>query len=305
MKNAFIFPGQASQFVGMGKDIYDEFEICRDTFDTANDIMDMDISSICFNGPEEKLKETYITQPAIFIHSVALFRILQEKGFMPSAVAGHSLGEYSALVAAGSLSFEEGLKLVKQRGALMYKAGKDKPGTMAAIIGMTPDQVYEVTSAVEGIVQPANFNSPGQVAISGEVEAVHEAMSKAKEAGAKKVQELVVSGAFHSPLMDEAQAGFREALQSARIDDAKVPLYSNVEARAITNSDVIRDLLYKQLTMPVRWQEIIEQMVGDGFEKFNEVGPGKVLRGLLKRINRQVPCQEIGTVEAIETMGNS
>ena len=305
MKTAFIFPGQASQYVGMGKDLYETYPEAKEIFDTANDIVGFDLKYVCFEGPEEELKQTYITQPAIFVHSVAVYRLLKGKKILPDGVAGHSLGEYSALVAADALQFEDGLKLVQKRGELMYKAGKEKPGTMAALIGLSPEKVYEICDSLknEGIVQPANFNSPGQVAISGDVATVHTAMELAKAAGAKKAVELVVSGAFHSPLMEDAQSGLKEALEKITIKDAQVPLYSNVEAKPVQKANQIRDLLYRQLTHPVRWQEIIENMIRDGFFNFYEVGPGKVLKGLQKRINRETPCSEVGTAEQIEKLG--
>lgn len=305
MKRAFIFPGQASQFVGMGQDIYKDYSIAQQVFDTANDIMRTDLRKTCFEGPEEQLKQTNTTQPAIFVHSVAVYEILKSKGFAPDGAAGHSLGEYSALVAAEALSYEDGLKLVKIRGELMYQAGIEKPGTMAAIIGLDADKVYDICTNLksQGIVQPANFNSPGQIAISGDISTVHKAMELAKDAGAKKVVELVVSGAFHSPLMADAQAGLKKALDKVSISDAKIPVYSNVEAKPVQNCDKIRELLYKQLTMPVLWQNIMTNMLEDGFDSFYEVGPGKVLKGLLKRIDRSVPCVEIGTVENLENLG--
>ena len=305
-KTAFIFPGQASQYVGMGKDLYEKYSSVRNVFDRANDIMGFDLKRVCFEGPEEELKKTYITQPAIFVHSVAVFQILREKGVQTAGVAGHSLGEYSALVAAGSLSFEDGLRLVKERGRLMYEAGRQQSGTMAAIIGLSPEQVYAICEEINasGIVQPANFNSPGQIAISGDVESVHKAIIKAKEAGAKKAVELVVSGAFHSPLMASAQQGLKKVLDETEIKEACVPLYSNVEAQAVREASKIRQLLYEQLTKPVLWQSLIENMIKDGFEQFFELGPGKVLRGLHKRIDRSSPCLEIGTVENLEKTGD-
>jgi [acyl-carrier-protein] S-malonyltransferase len=306
MKKAFIFPGQASQYVGMGKDLYEKYPIARNLFDRANEIMGMDLKKICFEGPEEELKKTNITQPAIYVHSVVVSEILKSFNKNPDGVAGHSLGEYSALTAAGSLCFEDGLRLVKKRGELMYEAGNNKPGTMAAIIGLTPEQVYQLCDRFksEGILQPANFNSPGQIAISGDVELVRKAIVRAAEMGAMKATELVVSGAFHSPLMAEAQEGLKNALQKTQILNATVPLYSNVEAVAVQDSAKIGDLLFRQLTSPVLWQNLIENMIAEGFNKFYEIGPGKVLKGLLKRINREAKCYEIGTVENIETIGD-
>jgi [acyl-carrier-protein] S-malonyltransferase len=304
MKKAFIFPGQASQYVGMGKDIYDTFEVSRRIFDKANDIMGIDIKEVCFNGPEEELKKTYITQPAIFVHSVAVFEILKEKNILPDYTAGHSLGEYSALTASGALSFEDGLRLVKRRGELMYEAGVENPGTMAAIIGMTPEKVYELCDSVKefGVIQPANFNSPGQIALSGDVTAVRKALEKAKELGAKRAIELVVSGAFHSPLMESAQEGLKAVLQETEIKNSNIPVYSNVEAKAVQDNAKIRELLYQQLTKPVLWQELIENMIKDGAAEFYEIGPGKVLKGLLKRIDRKVSCTEVGTSDNINNL---
>ncbi len=306
-KTAFIFPGQASQYVGMGKDLYESYAAARRLFEQANEIMGMDLKRVCFEGPEEELKKTYITQPAIFVHSVIVDRILQERGMQPAAVAGHSLGEYSALVSAGSLTFEDGLQLVQKRGKLMFEAGLRKPGTMAAIIGLDKDQVEKLCRDVqnEGILQAANFNSPGQIAISGDVTAIRAALVKAKEMGARKAVELVVSGAFHSPLMQSAQEGLRNVLETTDFRDAEVPLYSNVEAKQVQDKEQIRSLLFRQLTKPVLWQDLIRNMIQDGYNPFYEIGPGKVLRGLLKRIDRSVPCKEVGTVEDIETIGEA
>jgi len=303
MKTAFIFPGQASQYVGMGKELYENYSEVRQIFERANEVMNMDLKSICFEGPEADLKKTYITQPAIFVHSMAVFEILKQKKQIPAGVAGHSLGEYSALVAAGALSFDDGLRLVKTRGQLMFDAGKGQPGTMAAIIGLDANTVQKICEETKGTVQPANFNSPGQIAISGEIDAVHIAIEKAREAGAKKAVELIVSGAFHSPLMLAAQQGLQTALEETEFHDARIPLYSNVEARPVQDKHKIRQLLTDQLTKPVLWQAIIENMIHDGYDTFFEIGPGKVLKGLQKRINRSFLCTDVGTVAQIEKIG--
>ncbi len=308
MKTAFIFPGQASQFVGMGKDLYETFALAKTYFDQANDILGFDLKTICFEGPEEELKQTYVTQPAIYVHSAIVSRILKDEyGMQAQGVAGHSLGEYSALYAAGSLSFEDGLKLVQIRGRLMHESGKKTPGTMAALIGLSEEQVAEVCrkAAAYGTIQPANFNSPGQIAVSGDVQAVHKAIEIAKEMGARKAVELVVSGAFHSPLMKHAQEGLQAALKQTEIKEARVPLYANVTALPVAEAGHIKGHLFKQLTSPVLWQKSMENMIADGYEQFYEIGPGKVLTGLLKRINRQVPCKPVGTVEQIKALGGS
>ncbi len=306
MKDAFIFPGQASQFVGMAGDLYEQFDLAREYFDKANDILGLDLKKLCFEGPEEELKQTYITQPAIFVHSTIVAGLLKQKGVEPRAVAGHSLGEYSALVAAGAFDFESGFRLVKERSRLMFQAGQSRPGTMGAIIGLEDDQVKEICASLksEGIVQPANFNSPGQVAISGERGVVLKALEVSREKGARKAVELEVSGAFHSPLMEEAIEGLQKAIASTEIKDIDIPVYTNVTAGPVKKSAEIGELLLKQLSSPVRWREIIENMAKDGFENFVEVGPGKVLKGLHKRINRDLDCQTCGTVEELNTFGS-
>jgi [acyl-carrier-protein] S-malonyltransferase len=306
IKKAYLFPGQGSQFVTIGKDLYESYPQINDLYNKANEIMGQDLSSISFEGPEDKLKQTQITQPAIFVHSMAVYELTKNDFSPPSAVAGHSLGEYSALVAAGSLSFEVGLGLVKIRGELMQKAGTDQPGTMGAIIGLSAEVIAEICDSLSstGIVRAANFNSPGQIVISGDVEAVRAAMDLARQKGAKRAVELVVSGAFHSPLMEGAAEGLSEALKKAEIKNAQVPVYTNVTARPATESSEIRDLLFKQLTHPVRWEEIIINMATDKIEKFYEIGPGKVLTGLNKRINRELSSTAIGTSSDIDSLKN-
>jgi len=246
-----------------------------------------------FEGPEEELRQTRNTQPAIFTHSMVLVRLLGNK--RPDMVAGHSLGEYSALVAAGALTFADALRLVRLRGELMQRAGKSEPGTMAAIVGLQANVVEEACVAAQsaGVVQPANFNSPGQIVISGSVEGVRAAMAIAKERGAKLVKELVVSGAFHSPLMQSAAKEFREALDGASIIDASIPVYANVTAEPVTKAGQIRELLFQQLTAPVRWEASVVNMVRDGATSFVEIGPGKVLQGLVKRIESSVTTSGI------------
>lgn len=305
MKKAYIFPGQSSQYVGMALDLYSSFDIAKKRFEQADEILGIDLKNICFNGPEVELKKTFITQPAIFVHSVIVAELLNEKGYSPVAVAGHSLGEYSAMVSAGVLNFENGLKLVKERSRLMYEAGINKPGTMGAVIGLEVDVVNEICNSLqnEGIVQAANFNSPGQIVISGEIKTVLKALEAAKEKGARMAMQLVVSGAFHSPLMLEAQKGLEEVLNSTPFNDASIPVYTNVTSKAETNAAKLKALLLQQLTKPVRWEEIIINMINTGNSKFIEVGPGSVLKGLLKRIDKEADCQICGTVEQIENFG--
>ncbi|MBI5471502.1 MAG: ACP S-malonyltransferase [Ignavibacteriae bacterium] len=282
-KTAFIFPGQGSQYVGMGKDFFEADAASRDLFNNADEILGISLSKICFEGPEEVLKQTRNTQPAIFLHSIAVRNKISST---PDMVAGHSLGEYSALVTAGAISFEDGLKLVRLRGELMQLAGEQQKGTMAAIVGLMPEAIEEICreAARAGIVRPANFNSPGQIVISGSVEGVRKGMELAKARGAKLTKELVVSGAFHSPLMASARDGLKKKLDETRIVDATIPVYANVTAEPVTRAADIRDLLFRQLTNPVRWEESVIHMVRDGAETFVEVGPGKVLQGLVKRI---------------------
>jgi len=289
-KKAFIFPGQGSQFIGMAKDLFDNSVEAKEMIKTADEAVGVSLSHIMFNGPEEALKQTDITQPAIFLHSVvaySLIRLLE-----PDAVAGHSLGEYSALVAAKAIQFYDAIKLVRVRGEAMLQAGIDQPGTMAAIVGLEKSKLDEMCekASEKGIVQAANYNSPGQIVISGSVDGVKYAMELCKSAGAKLVKELVVSGAFHSPLMASAKDRLTKQINETPFFDSKIPVYTNVTAEKNSNADSFKNLLLDQLTKPVRWEETIVNMVNDGIEEFYEIGPGKVLQGLVKRIapNAQV-----------------
>jgi len=287
----------------MAKELYDHFENVKQTYENANQILGFDLADICFNGPEEKLRQTRVTQPAIFVHSTVLVKLLFEKNSKPEMAAGHSLGEYSALYAAEALTFEDGLRLVKVRAELMQKASELNEGTMAAFIGLQEDVVAEVceTASSVGVVQVANFNSPGQVVISGSVAGVNRAIEIAKEKGAKRAIPLVVGGAFHSPLMEYASEGLQKALAEVEIRPASMPVYSNVHAKPVTQPDEIKQLLAEQLTSPVRWVEIVESMIQDGATEFHEVGPGSVLTGLLRRINREVTGKSIDKLENLQS----
>ncbi len=288
MSAAYLFPGQGSQFIGMGKDHYDSNPKFAKYVDQANEILGIDLKSIMFEGPEDKLKQTEFTQPAIFLHSVALFKTLDAE---PDMVAGHSLGEFSALVACGAVSFEDALKIVRRRGELMQQAGSQNPGTMAAIIGMADEAVEsvckEATEATGKEVIAANYNCPGQLVISGFVEAVEKAVELAKEQGARMAMTLPVSGAFHSSLMQPALDGLREQLENLEISTPDCPIYSNYTAKPTTDTEEIRSNLLDQLLNPVRWTQTLLNMMEDGATSFVEVGPGKVLQGLVKRTDRK------------------
>ncbi len=295
-KIAYIFPGQGSQYVGMGKDLYESSAAARELFERADTILGVPLSRICFEGPEEELKQTKNTQPAIFVHSVILTKLLDANSAAQIA-AGHSLGEYSALVYGGAMEFEDALRLVRLRGELMQRAGEEQKGTMAAVMGLERDVLVDLCreAGTMGIVQCANFNSPGQIVISGSVDGVRKAMELAKLRGAKLVKELVVSGAFHSPLMQSARDGLRVALGRAPIRDARIPVYANVTARPVQKAEEIRTLLEEQVTSPVRWEESIKQMITDGVTTFVEIGPGKVLQGLAKRIGNGIEIRGVET----------
>lgn len=294
-KIAFLFPGQGSQYVGMGKDLYEAFPTAKAVFDEADDVLGIDLSKVCFEGPEEELKKTKNTQPAILVHSVAALRLLLEQGIQPAMAAGHSLGEYSAHVAAGSLKFRDAVKLVRLRGELMYQAGLDRPGTMAAIVGLSGEKVVEVCreASGDGVVCAANFNSPIQVVVSGEVPAVERAMALAKSAGAKMAVKLEVSGAFHSPLMESAYQGLKEALESAEIHEAHLPVVANATAVPVLKVCDTRRTLQDQLLSPVLWEPSMRKMIGQGVTRFVEIGPGKVLTGLLKKLDGNLPCESV------------
>ena len=285
--NAYVFPGQGSQFVGMGKDLYDSSPLAKELFERANEILGFNITDIMFSGTDEELKQTKVTQPAIFLHSVILAKTLGDS-FKPQAVAGHSLGEFSALVANGTLDFEDGLRLVSQRALAMQKACEAVPSTMAAILGMDDELVEKICSEIDGVVVPANYNCPGQLVISGSIEAVNIACEKLKEAGAKRALVLPVGGAFHSPLMKPAEDELAKAIQATTFHTPSCPVYQNVNALPITNPAEIQHNLIAQLTAPVKWTQIMTNMLADGVNSVTEVGPGKVLQGLFKKMDRDL-----------------
>lgn len=282
-KKAYLFPGQGAQFPGMGKDLYEQHKSARELFEQANEVLGFRITDVMFQGTEEDLKQTRITQPAVFLHSVIASRCIEE--FHPDMVAGHSLGEFSALVANGTLQFEDGLRLVFRRAMAMQEACELKPSTMAAVLGLEDKVVEDICAGItSGIVVPANYNCPGQLVISGDTEAVNEACEKLKTAGAKRALVLQVGGAFHSPLMKPAEDQLAEAIRTTVFSNPSCPVYQNVSAQAESDPVIIRENLLKQLTAPVRWTQCVQSMVRDGAGSFTELGPGKVLQGLVKKI---------------------
>jgi len=289
----FMFSGQGSQYVGMGKELYENYEAAKSILDKAEEIVDFDLKDMIFNGPEADLNNTKNTQPAIYTVSAMIKAVLAEHGLDAAAAAGHSLGEYSALYAAGVLSFADGLKLVRRRGELMDQADPEGKGTMAAIIGLADKEVESVLKEIDGIVTVANYNSPGQVVISGEVTAVEAAGELLSEKGAKRVIPLTVSGAFHSPLMEPAKEELKNTIESVEFKDAQIPLIANVTADYVKESSEIKSALIKQLNNSVRWVETIERFKEDGYEDYVEVGPGRVLKGLMRRIDRSLNAYNV------------
>ncbi len=286
---AYVFPGQGAQFSGMGKDLYDNSEIAKSLFDKANELLGFDIQKIMFEGSDEELKQTKVTQPAIFLHSTILAACLGD-AFQPDMVAGHSLGEISALVANKTLSFEDGLQLVYKRALAMQAACEAVPSTMAAILGLEDAVVEEICAGIDGVVVAANYNCPGQLVISGAIPAVEEACAKLTEAGAKRALILPVGGAFHSPLMEPARAELAAAIEATEFNTPICPVYQNTTAQAVTNPSEIKQNLIDQLTAPVRWTQTMNQLIADGATEVIEVGPGKVLQGLFKKVDRAFPC---------------
>lgn len=294
---AYVFPGQGAQFVGMGKDLYENSELGKELFDKANEILGFNITELMFNGTDEDLRQTKVTQPAIFLHSVILAKTLGED-FKPEMVAGHSLGEFSALVANGALSFEDGLKLVSQRAMAMQKACEAEPSTMAAIIGLDDKTVERVCTEIEEVVVPANFNCPGQLVISGSMKGIEVACEKLKEAGAKRALPLKVGGAFHSPLMEPARVELEAAIENTTFSTPTCAVYQNVNAKPVIDPAEIKKNLVAQLTAPVRFTQTMMNMMADGASSFTEVGPGKVIQGLVKKVDRKMETAGVDSYQA-------
>ena len=292
MKKAYVFPGQGAQFVGMGKDMYENSELAKELFEKANEVLGFRITDLMFEGTDEDLRQTKVTQPAIFLHSVILTKTNADK-FTPDMVAGHSLGEFSALVAAGALDFEDGRRLVSKRAMAMQKACEIAPSTMAAIIGLADEKVEEICASIDGVVVPANYNCPGQLVISGTHEAIDAACAKLTEAGARRALKLPVGGAFHSPLMDPAKEELAAAIEQTTFKTPICPVYQNVSTKGETDPEVIKKNLVAQLTAPVKWTQSVQNMVADGMGQLIECGPGAVLQGLVKKIEKTVEATAI------------